>query len=114
MKILVLSHNTPYPPNKGDKIRAFHMIRGLARNHEVHLLSLSKDPQDVRYLPELLEFCATAKIFPLHRLLSKLFALLCVPSPFPLTFGFFFSLGLRRELRAVLSEQSNNDNSQAQ
>ncbi|WP_454760915.1 TIGR03087 family PEP-CTERM/XrtA system glycosyltransferase [Caulobacter segnis] len=34
-KILFLSHRAPFPPDKGDKIRAFHMLRHLARHHEV-------------------------------------------------------------------------------
>jgi sugar transferase (PEP-CTERM/EpsH1 system associated) len=34
-QILFLSHRAPFPPDKGDKIRAFHMLRHLARRHEV-------------------------------------------------------------------------------
>lgn len=105
MRILVLSHNTPFPPNKGDKIRAYHMIRGLAQHHEVHLLSLSKDPADVRYLSDLRSVVKTAEIFPLKGLYSKIFALLCVLSPFPLTFGFFFSRGLRSAIAQKLRSE---------
>ena len=41
LKILFLCHRVPYPPDKGEKIRAFHLIRGLARRHKVHLLTLA-------------------------------------------------------------------------
>jgi sugar transferase (PEP-CTERM/EpsH1 system associated) len=34
-KILFLSHRAPFPPDKGDKIRAFHILRHLCGNHEV-------------------------------------------------------------------------------
>jgi sugar transferase (PEP-CTERM/EpsH1 system associated) len=36
-RILFLAHRYPYPPNKGDKIRAFHIAEHLLKNHEVSL-----------------------------------------------------------------------------
>src|SRR5262249_10880909 len=35
--ILFLCHRIPYPPNKGDKIRSWHVLRHLAAKHTVHL-----------------------------------------------------------------------------
>ena len=37
MNLLYLCHRIPYPPNKGDKIRSFHQVRGLSERHAVHL-----------------------------------------------------------------------------
>jgi sugar transferase (PEP-CTERM/EpsH1 system associated) len=36
-RILFLAHRYPYPPNKGDKIRAFHIAEHLLKSHEVAL-----------------------------------------------------------------------------
>src|SRR5262249_18649110 len=36
-KILFLAHRAPFPPDKGDKIRAFHLLSHLAARHEVWL-----------------------------------------------------------------------------
>lgn len=36
-RILFLAHRYPYPPNKGDKIRAFHIAEHLLKRHEVAL-----------------------------------------------------------------------------
>src|SRR5262245_41883259 len=36
-KVLFLAHRYPYPPNKGDKIRAFHIAEHLRRSHQVSL-----------------------------------------------------------------------------
>jgi hypothetical protein len=33
MKLVFLAHRTPYPPNKGEKIRAFHSFLHLAESH---------------------------------------------------------------------------------
>lgn len=43
MKLLVLTHRLPYAPNRGDRIRAFHMLRELSRSAEVRLVSLAHD-----------------------------------------------------------------------
>jgi glycosyltransferase involved in cell wall biosynthesis len=43
MRILFLSNWFPYPPDNGSKIRIFNMISGLAREHEVTLISFT-DP----------------------------------------------------------------------
>ena len=33
-RLLFVSHRLPYPPNKGDKIRSYHILRHLARRVE--------------------------------------------------------------------------------
>lgn len=33
--LLFLAHRMPYPPNKGDKIRSFHLMRHLAKDYSV-------------------------------------------------------------------------------
>ena len=53
MRILHLAHRLPYPPNKGDKIRTFHVLSHLSGNHEVCLATLVDDSADLEWLPEL-------------------------------------------------------------
>jgi sugar transferase (PEP-CTERM/EpsH1 system associated) len=45
-KILFLAHRVPFPPNKGDKIRAFHLLQHLGANHQVWLGAGADDPSD--------------------------------------------------------------------
>lgn len=45
-KILFLAHRVPFPPDKGDKIRAFQLLRGLTAEHEVWLGATTDDPAD--------------------------------------------------------------------
>jgi len=35
--LLFLAHRIPFPPNKGDKIRSFHLLRHLSKRYAVHL-----------------------------------------------------------------------------
>lgn len=67
-EILVLCHRIPYPPNKGDKIRSFHLVRHLARQGwRVHLGALADDPGDLRHRKELEAYCASLAVAPLPR-----------------------------------------------
>ncbi|OAN64037.1 TIGR03087 family PEP-CTERM/XrtA system glycosyltransferase [Sphingomonas sp. TDK1] len=47
-EILFLAHRIPYPPDRGDKIRAYHLLRHLARNHRVHLVAFADDAEDLQ------------------------------------------------------------------
>ncbi len=40
MKIAVLASRFPYPLEKGDKLRLYHILKGLSNNHDIYLLSL--------------------------------------------------------------------------
>ena len=44
--ILYLTHRIPYPPNKGDKIRSWHILKHLAQRYRVHLGTFVDDPDD--------------------------------------------------------------------
>jgi hypothetical protein len=42
--ILFLTHRVPFPPDKGDRIRTFHVLRHLARAGPVDLACLADEP----------------------------------------------------------------------
>lgn len=44
--ILFLAHRVPFPPDRGDKIRAFHILKHLSARHRVHLVAFADDPAD--------------------------------------------------------------------
>jgi hypothetical protein len=35
--VLYLVHRLPFPPDKGDKVRSYHLLQALAARHRVHL-----------------------------------------------------------------------------
>jgi sugar transferase (PEP-CTERM/EpsH1 system associated) len=57
-RLLFLAHRIPYPPDKGDKIRAWHMLDHLADRWEVSLGCLVDDPSDLVHLDTLRRRCA--------------------------------------------------------
>ena len=56
-KLLFLVHRLPYPPNKGDKIASFNLLRFLAERYEVSLGTLIDDPDDRQHLDKVREYC---------------------------------------------------------
>ncbi len=57
MKILFIVHRIPYPPNKGDKIRSFFILKHLAQKHEIYLTCLIDDKHDLQYVENLSKYC---------------------------------------------------------
>jgi sugar transferase (PEP-CTERM/EpsH1 system associated) len=73
--LLFLAHRIPFPPNKGDKIRSFHLLRHLSARHEIHLGAFVDDPDDWQYRDALKPYCASIKLLPLHSRRARLASL---------------------------------------
>lgn len=67
MNILYVAPRLPYPPTKGDKIRAFHQIRELAKEHRVHLACGIDPKDDVDGVKVLRRYCASVEAVPTTR-----------------------------------------------
>ena len=73
--LLFLSQRIPYPPDKGDKIRSFHILQRLARRFRVHLGCFFDDPADEKYAGPLSEICGSVFARYLPPLTMKMRAL---------------------------------------
>jgi sugar transferase (PEP-CTERM/EpsH1 system associated) len=51
--ILFLAHRIPYPPDRGDKIRSWHLLKHLGGMGRVHLATFADDEADAAHLPAL-------------------------------------------------------------
>ena len=97
--LLFIAHRIPYPPDKGEKIRAFNIIKHLARGHRVHLGCLIDDPADHRHLAALREWCADVAGFEIDKRRQKLSALLRARPGRPLMLDYYRHPGLHRWVR---------------
>jgi polysaccharide biosynthesis protein PslH len=66
MDLLFLAHRMPYPPNKGDKVRSFHLLKHMASSHRVHLAAFVDDSSDWQHAPMLQSLCASVGLFNLN------------------------------------------------
>jgi sugar transferase (PEP-CTERM/EpsH1 system associated) len=69
--LLLLIHRIPYPPNKGDKIRSYHLLKHLARHYRVHLATFVDDPDDWQHVPHVEALCASSRFARLNPLLAR-------------------------------------------
>ncbi len=65
--LLFLAHRIPFPPDKGDKIRAYQMLRHLAGRHEIYLGTFVDDPRDWQHVDHIRALCRDAYFAPLPR-----------------------------------------------
>ena len=70
--ILFLAHRIPYPPNKGDKLRAYHVLNHWTNKHKVFLGCFIDDPADLQHREVLREQCAGSYFARLHPKLATM------------------------------------------
>lgn len=70
--VLFLVHRIPYPPNKGDKIRSFNILRFLSERHRVYLGAFVDAPEDELYRASLEKYCEKVFLRPAGGWRSKM------------------------------------------
>lgn len=70
--LLYLVHRIPYPPNKGDKIRSYHLLKHLARHYHVHLGTFVDDDNDWQYVDTVKQLCGETHFARLNPRLARL------------------------------------------
>jgi sugar transferase (PEP-CTERM/EpsH1 system associated) len=48
--ILFLAHRLPWPPDRGDRIRSWHMLEALAKLHPVHVIAPLDEAADAKHI----------------------------------------------------------------
>jgi sugar transferase (PEP-CTERM/EpsH1 system associated) len=105
MKILVLTSRFPYPLEKGDKLRAFHQVKELGRNHEIILASVSDQLVLPEHLDALKPFCKKIVVHQLSfvKVLRNLF--LSLFSSLPFQVRYFYSKNFQRKIYEVIEKE---------
>lgn len=103
--ILYLVHRLPYPPNKGDKVRSFHLLKHLAAQHRVFLGTFVDDEQDWQYLDKLRGLCAEVHAAALNPRLAKLKSLRGLLNGEALSLPFYRDAGLSAWIAQLVSRQ---------
>lgn len=95
MKLLYLVHRLPYPPNKGDKVRSYHLLKHLAARHDVHLGTFIDDPDDEQHLPRVRALCKSLHVARLNPRSAKLMSLRGLLSGEALSLPYYRDAGLQ-------------------
>lgn len=103
--VLMLAHRLPYPPNKGDKIHTYQLLKSLASRHRVLLGTFVDDPDDEQYVPKVREMCAELHVSRLDRRTAKLRALAGLADGRPLSVAFYRDAALSRWVQQQRAER---------
>ncbi|MBF0147557.1 MAG: TIGR03087 family PEP-CTERM/XrtA system glycosyltransferase [Magnetococcales bacterium] len=102
--LLFLCHRIPYPPNKGDKVRSYHLLRFLERHYRVHLGAFIDDPADLAHCETVQQWCAGETYWAkLHPKTAKFHALRGLLGPQALTFHYYAHAGMQRWVDDLVS-----------
>lgn len=66
-RVLYLTHRVPFPPDKGDRIRNYHLLRQLARRFRVSLGCPADEAVSGESLTELRRLCERVAVVPVSR-----------------------------------------------
>ena len=101
--LLLLVQRIPYPPNKGEKIRHFQILKHLAKDYRIHLGCLIDDPNDWQNVDTVKSFCADTYFARLDRRLDALSHLGAIATGTALSVALYQHRGLRRWAIQVLN-----------
>lgn len=102
--LLFLSHRIPYPPNKGDKIRSFNLLKHLATRYRIRLGCFIDDSDDWRHLDELGKYCTEVMALPLHPRLARIASLSGLLTGEALTLPYYRDAAMSRWVRDCIND----------
>ncbi len=101
-EILYLVHRVPYPPNKGDKIRSYHLLKHLSRSYRVHLGTFIDDEGDWKYRDKVKGLCGETCFAGLAPKAARIRSLRGFFSGQPLTLPYYWDKGLQTWVNHIL------------
>jgi sugar transferase (PEP-CTERM/EpsH1 system associated) len=104
MKMVVLLSRIPYPLEKGDKLRAYHMLRELSSNHEITLCCLHDTEAPAGAYEHLASFIHRVEFIPLvkWRQYTQLLAGVFLDLPFQVLY--FKQKKAMRKVHAIIKQ----------
>ena len=99
--VLFLAHRLPYPPNKGDKIHTYHLLKHLAARHRVLLGTFVDDPEDEQYVDTVRAMCAEFHVSRLRPRTARVKSLVGLATREALSVAYYRDAALRRWVQGV-------------
>ena len=104
--LLYLVHRLPYPPDKGDKVRSFHVLKHLVAQHRVFVGTFIDDPADAVHVDALRALCAGLHVATLHPRRARVASLAGLVTNDALTLHYYRDAGLRRWVQDTLAREA--------
>lgn len=93
--LLYLVHRLPFPPNKGDKVRSYHLLKHLVDKHRVYLGTFIDDPDDMRHIEIVRQICPDLHIENLNPTKARLRSISALLTKEPLSLSYYRDANLQ-------------------
>ncbi|HTP95738.1 MAG TPA: TIGR03087 family PEP-CTERM/XrtA system glycosyltransferase [Burkholderiales bacterium] len=104
--LLYLAQRLPYPPGKGDRARAYHLLQHLLKRYRVHLGAFIEERGDRQYSDVLRRMCAGTCLRPLRPALARARSLPALLSARALGVSYYRDSALRRWVDATVQRHA--------
>ncbi|MEX2214457.1 MAG: TIGR03087 family PEP-CTERM/XrtA system glycosyltransferase [Phycisphaeraceae bacterium] len=98
-RVLFLTHRVPFPPDRGDRIRAYHMLKYLSQRFDVSLACASDEPVTEGQMHILEGLADRVAIQPISPRWGKIRGLLSLATGGAITPAYFYRKPLSRTIR---------------
>ncbi|WP_371187635.1 TIGR03087 family PEP-CTERM/XrtA system glycosyltransferase [Thalassotalea maritima] len=106
--LLFLAHRIPFPPDKGDKIRSFNMLKKLSEDFDVYLGCFIDDASDQGRERALLPYCKQVMALRQHKLLSKCMGLTALATGKSITEPYYYRQSMQNWVKHIVVSKSIN------
>lgn len=104
MRLFFLLPRVPYPTEKGDKLRAFHQIKQLSKQHEIILCALNDGYMHEDAIPVLKKYVRAVHILPISKLAIVFNLLRTLCSDKPLQVGYYYHHRTAVQIKQLIHE----------
>ncbi|MDO6709178.1 TIGR03087 family PEP-CTERM/XrtA system glycosyltransferase [Aliiglaciecola sp. 2_MG-2023] len=104
--LLFLCHRIPFPPNKGDKIRSFNMLKVLSEQFDIYLGSFVDDPYDWQYASKLDKYCKQVFLLGQNKTWAKVKGLTAFITGKSISEPYYANSKMQRWVNKTLDQQN--------
>jgi len=105
MKILFITSRFPYPPLKGDKIRAYYPIRSLSKCYDIDLISFSVQNVDYFQIKEMEKYCKKIEVIKINKIIYLLLLAIGIFTYLPSQVLCYKSSKMEKAIREFLNSE---------
>lgn len=109
MNILFLTSRFPFPLEKGDKLRAYHLIRSLSKQADIYLFAVNETRVPEEHLRELQPYCKAIEVAVVSKATSIIsLAVASVQPRLPFQVAYFSAPAAHMQMRAFIQKHQPN------
>ena len=102
MRILFLTQRLPYAPNRGDRVRAYHLLKHLRPRAEIDLVSFVHDAEEASHEPEAAALVSSVEAIRVPRFRNMIRSGLSLPTSRPTTHTMLDAPDARRRIARLV------------